>query len=447
MRKRWIPHVAIVALALAVRLAFLAADPYPAADAGLALWSGEMARQIDDHGRWFQMNLNAIAYVGRLQNQRTALIDPAMIDYRRIDARPRMQHEVLEPPGEAVVLAALWKITSERWLPYQLLMVALGALMAPLVFQTSFMLFERREAAYVATLLYAVFPPLAWLSTIPHLDAWAVDLTIVATWLLLRARGTDWSTRSLLAVGAVVGAGCYFRPELVLLAPLIAAAMWQGRWRETFRIAAIPTAVAVLIVAPWTIRNAVIFHQFIPIRTGTGQALWEGLGELPNDFGAVLNDVVTQQQVHRARPGLVYGTPAYDLYLQAKAIRAVEQHPLFYARLVAHRALDATVALNNNAWTANMSVPVERLAGWIEPFLFLVSLAVVAVTRRRYARSHLVLLAVVVATVVPYLLLHMEPRYALPASFAYLIWAGLAVEMVAGLLAVERRREMIAIRR
>src|SRR2546430_2213711 len=42
---------------------------------------------------------------------------------------------------------------------------------------------------------------------------------------------------------------------------------------------AITAAVIVLIVAPLTIRNAIVFHRFIPLSLGAGQTLLEGIAD------------------------------------------------------------------------------------------------------------------------------------------------------------------------
>jgi 4-amino-4-deoxy-L-arabinose transferase-like glycosyltransferase len=435
-------------LALAVRLIFLAADPHPYADSGLAADSAEVARQIDVHGRWFESNLIALNQLGNLQNQRLRLVDPSSVDFRSADAHPRLQPEALQPPGEAIVLAAIWKVSGQQqWLPYLVLMVVLGALMAPLVFFISHQLFRRRAAAYGAGALYAVFPPLAWLSTIPHLDSWGVDLTIVITALLLRARMSERPARWLAAAGLVAGFGCFFRPEMLLIAPLVAlATLSRPRWREAVRMAAVPSLMAIVILIPWTIRNADVFHKFIPVRIGTGQALWEGLGELHNNFGAVLDDTATYRQVHTVRPDLVYGSPAYDSFLETKAIRAIRTRPGFYLKLVGSRIAKATLLLHNDEWT-RPRVPVEvGLAKILEPGLFVFSILVLVLTRRRFGRSHAVLAAIIAATIVPYVLLHLEPRYVLPASFAYLIWTALGVDLLAERLASRSIRSLPDVR-
>ena len=448
--------VAIVALAVAVRVGFLVADPYPFSDSGLAADSAEVARQIDDHGRWFVSNLTALNQLGNAQDRDQRLLDPAVLNFRAADAHPRYQPEVLQPPGESVLLAGVWKLTgSERWLPYQILMVIIDALMPIVVFYIGLALFHRRRTAYAGAVLYAVFPPIAWLSTNPHLDFWAVDFTLVITALLIRAGSAARSTPVLVSAGVAVGLGSYFRPGLLLIVPLVAlATLSRARWREALRTAVVPSLVAILLLVPWTIRNADVFHQFIPVRIGSGQALWEGMGELPNDFGAQLDDAATFRQVHAVAPGLVYGTPAYDSLLSSWGTRAIRNHPGFYARLVATRLLNSTLLLQNTDWAGGVLTPAQRGLGLasfalhrpkdllilaLEPVLFVISLLTLALTWRRFGRAHAILLGVVVATVLPYLFLHFEPRYVLPASFAYLLWSALGIGLLAERVRSRRR--------
>ena len=298
--------------------------------------------------------------------------------------------------------------------------------------------------------------PIAALATIPHLDTWAISLTLSITALFLRAcdaqDGRRW--RWLLALGVLTGLGIYFRPGVAILPPLLAIATIPTLGlRRAIVAGGVPFVVAMLLMAPWTIRNAVEYDAFIPNRIAAGQSLWEGMGELDNDFGAVLDDVATERQVETERPDLEYGTPEYDAYLQDKAVEAIKEHPAFYARLLAHRVVHTTVLLRNSNWAYDLESPgasmdrtgdgvvgyvlgrpgdaLRALAiGVAEPLLFMIALLTAALTWRRHWRRHLLLVVVVFATIAPYIVLHVEPRFALPASFAYMILAGLGADLV-----------------
>jgi hypothetical protein len=450
--------VGFVALALALRMAFLVADPHPIENAGLSADQGQMARNIVDKGRWFVYNRAAGQVAGVTQQRERRLLDPAEIDYRRVDRTPQYYPQVLQPVGEAAVLAGLWKVSGdERYIYVQLLQVLLDALMVPLVFWISLRLYRRRTAALIAAGLYAVYLPIAALTRIPHLDTWGVVFTVTITALFLRAMDADRRGWWLVATGLATGLGVYFRPA-VLLIPLalgLAALPSQG-WRRSVLLAAVPVAVAALLMAPWTIRNQEQFNRFIPTRIGTGQNLWEGLGEVKNDFGAALDDGATERQVHQTRPNLLYGTPAYDDYLKDKAVEAIKQHPTHYLRVVVQRVGRATIAMQNSTWIEATDPSLSRRSlahalttrPWdalrlavyrlLEPIVFLIALATLIVTRRQW-REHVLLIAVVAASLAPYVVLHFEPRYGLATSFVYMILTGLAAESTARWLKRRRR--------
>jgi 4-amino-4-deoxy-L-arabinose transferase-like glycosyltransferase len=440
-----------VAVAFVLRLGFFLGDPNPAQNAGLTAAHGEIAHNIAAHGQWFvanrapQSEALPVAIDGHLAD-RSELAHPAA------DRNPSFEPEVIEMPGLAVLLAAAWAVTGDEDYGYvQVLQVVIDSLMTLLVFWIALRLFDRPRAALIAAGLYAVFPPIAALSIVPHLDTWAGSLTLGITALFLKSRD---DRRWLIALGVLTGIGIYFRPGVAILPLALAAASLPTLgWRRSIVAGGVPFAIAMLLMAPWTVRNAVEYDRFIPNRIAAGQSLWEGFGEIENPFGARLDDVATERQVRAERPDLAYGTPEYDAYLQDKAVEAIKSDPGFYARLMAHRVVHTTVLLRNSNWAYELESPFETMdrtgesilgyvtgrpfdalrslaVGWLEPLLFLIAILTAALTWRRYWRQSLVLASVVVATLAPYIVLHVEPRFALPASFAYIILAALGADLV-----------------
>jgi hypothetical protein len=100
---------------------------------------------------------------------------------------------------------------------------------------------------------------------------WAGDRDGLARWL---------------APGALLGATAMVRPEYLAVAFLLALVVFargaRAEWRRALGRAAVLIAGVVLIVAPWTIRNAAALHRFVPISTGGGQVLFAGT-YLPSD--------------------------------------------------------------------------------------------------------------------------------------------------------------------
>jgi hypothetical protein len=70
------------------------------------------------------------------------------------------------------------------------------------------------------------------------------------------------------------------RPEYLgvalLLGLVVLARGFRGEWRRSLAQAAILLTGVAVVIAPWTIRNAVALDRFVPISTGGGQVLFAG---------------------------------------------------------------------------------------------------------------------------------------------------------------------------
>jgi hypothetical protein len=86
--------------------------------------------------------------------------------------------------------------------------------------------------------------------------------------------------------GVSFGALAMVRPEYlgvaVLVAVVIAARGLKSDWPGSLLRAAVFLGALVVLIAPWTIRNAVALDRFVPISTGGGQVLFAGT-YLPSD--------------------------------------------------------------------------------------------------------------------------------------------------------------------
>lgn len=86
--------------------------------------------------------------------------------------------------------------------------------------------------------------------------------------------------------GALFGALALTRPEYLGVAVLVAIVVFvreaRSDWRLSLTRAVVFLGALVVIIAPWTLRNAVALDRFVPISTGGGQVLFAGT-YLPSD--------------------------------------------------------------------------------------------------------------------------------------------------------------------
>jgi 4-amino-4-deoxy-L-arabinose transferase-like glycosyltransferase len=199
-------------------------------------------------------------------------------------------------------------------------------------------------------------------------------------------------------LGVLAGIGIYFRPFVVFLPIALAlVATPEGGWRRRIGWVVAPTAIALLILSPWTIRNYLEFDRFIPTRTGLGQAVFEGSGQASSDEMA-------RSHVRGQGNDAPYGSPSYDDTLLGSAAHAISDDPVGYLGLVLNR------------------------------LRFLLPCLLVLVTWRRWGRSALIPAAAAAASVIPYVLIGDDRRFYLPMFFAYFILIAMATDVLLSLM-------------
>ena len=144
-------------------------------------------------------------------------------------------------------------------------------------------------AGLTAALAVAVYPAFVYdagrLMSEPFAELTLAGFVLSFLWAAEPGR-SPWSY---LLPGSLLGMTALFRPEYLPFALLFAglAAFWA--WRRSERRGpglAIPAAALLagfaLLVAPWTIRNAIELDRLVPVSTGGGKALFIGT-YLPGD--------------------------------------------------------------------------------------------------------------------------------------------------------------------
>ncbi|MEA2383431.1 MAG: hypothetical protein QOH72_3402 [Solirubrobacteraceae bacterium] len=130
--------------------------------------------------------------------------------------------------------------------------------------------------ALVAMALAAVYVPLVTMSgTVMSEPLFAVFmLACLSAAIMYRRSAHRW--RWALLAGAFAGLATLTRANAMILLLPLAFVAWDRRPRWSLRAlgpAVALVAVAVLVVAPWTVRNAQTLHAFVPVSTQLGSAL------------------------------------------------------------------------------------------------------------------------------------------------------------------------------
>lgn len=134
-------------------------------------------------------------------------------------------------------------------------------------------------AGLVAAFGVAIYPAFLEYQGMMMTEPLAAALLSGAILAMFWAREEPGARRWLLP-GVLLGALAMVRPEYlgvsVVLGLVVFGVGFRDGWREALLRAAVMLAAVAVLVAPWTVRNAVAMHRFVAISTGGGQVLFAG---------------------------------------------------------------------------------------------------------------------------------------------------------------------------
>ncbi len=188
-------------------------------------------------------------------------------------------------PIYPLILAAIFKLfgtyTIQAFLAATGLNVLLSTLTCIPIYAAARRMFGTGVAAGAAW-LWAIFPN-AIILTYESLFEGSLSAFLAATllWSLLRTADSDspreWAFHGLLWGGALMANASF----VTLLPFLFGWTEYRAHQRPRFSFTrpALAAVLAILCCAPWAIRNYLEFHDFVPLRTVGGLALWLGNNE------------------------------------------------------------------------------------------------------------------------------------------------------------------------
>lgn len=298
----------------------------------------------------------------------------------------------LRPPAYPVLLAAAYALPGADRTAGRLLGALLGTLVVALAMALAGRLLGRRVAVWTGVVA-AVDAPLVWLNA-SLLSESLFTVLILATLLCLercaRAPARAAPLRTAAAAGALAAAAMLTRSNgAVLLVPL-AVVLLRDR-----RALAAALAAVVLVLAPWTVRNAVVFGRLLPLGTQSGYTAagqWNEVAAAPGELQAawrIGQDVPSLRPLFR-RPGI--DEAELDAALRHRALAFARRHPrhvLTAFGLDALRLLDlgpgrefvTGVALDEMGVPARQRAAL-RVSAYVVLLLAALGWAILAVERR-----------------------------------------------------------------
>ncbi|HVQ23682.1 MAG TPA: glycosyltransferase family 39 protein, partial [Planctomycetota bacterium] len=363
--------------------------------------------------------------------------EPSWIELGRQLARPAVAFSPLRsdlvfyPPVYPYLVGALFRLFGSMgavlWVQ-----VVLGVLLVPVVGRAAARAFGPR-ASVLAAAFTAFYPELVWYPA----HFWSETVFLLLLWAAIeRALAADAaaSWRTAAAAGVLFGLATLTRELSLYLVPLVA--LWMARpWavganaagtkivlsRKRLVAAGALALATVLTVAPWTLRNALVFRAFIPVSTMGGLNLWQG------------NTSLTHLQIYDVLAG-IDGPVAQDRYCRRLAWETIaarqpgwlfeklgEQMPEFWK--AGSEVLDHLVGRDACGPLAPARLVVIELV-LVLPYLAVLALALVGAARLRFTPPAVLLLVLAAAYNAAHVAAYATTRFRLPVLPVLFMLAG-----------------------
>jgi hypothetical protein len=221
------------------------------------------------------------------------------------------------------------------------------------------------RAGAVAAGIAAVYPPLVTIPSYVLSETLYSTIALGAAVVLQSAAAEGTPAGRTLARGCVAGlltgAAALTRPAMLFVLPI--AALWLLLSRR-YAIAAVLAAAALLVIVPWTVRNASVYGRFVLIASEGGVTFWTGnhpfaIGE--GDLAANPRIKQDELEFRRAHPGL--SPEQLEPLYYRDALSFIRQHPVQWVQLLARKAFYLVIpagpsyALHSTAYQAASAVP------------------------------------------------------------------------------------------
>jgi len=325
------------------------------------------------------------------------------------------------------------------------------------------------SVAWTTAVVAAVYPPHLYMVTHIQVVAWAALLLVTLLALVTSPRFAG-TFRGAIVGGVLAGLVLLVDPILALALPVAALAFWRfglkqqaiedipldeshryfDAWRTPFGNAVLMGAVALVVVAPWLVRNRNVHGEWVFIKSSFGYAFWQGnnphswgtdkipkaeANEMLHDHdGSIagwhqalwkarhetlyIDDVLLTPEDYRVMSAMT--EPARSHYLGDRAWKFIAEEPAHYAKLCGQRLVYFLGIDPTNPKTAH---PLYR--GCTAVWLVLVTMGLLL------ARPHLRTLWPSLATFAVLAAFHAltitSVRFRIPLEPLSFVWAGLAV--------------------
>jgi 4-amino-4-deoxy-L-arabinose transferase-like glycosyltransferase len=249
-------------------------------------------------------------------------------------------------PAYPLLIAGIFKIFGIFTLRSFYASVLLNCLSSALACVPVFAVGKRlggQNTAAVAAWLWAIFPsgiilPFEWIWD----TSLSAFLAAVLLWATLElADSLRW--RDFVLYGLLWGLSLLTNPALGALFPFLFGWILY-RHRYDAKALVTPSLICLVVLVftclPWTLRNCIQFHRFIPLRSNFAFEFWSGNNEIFDENSHEVNRITRFEQIR------LYARLGENAFLDDRWHRAtafVRKHPALYVQLFGRRIVSTWI--------------------------------------------------------------------------------------------------------
>ena len=203
----------------------------------------------------------------------------------------------------------------------------LRAVTAYLIYEICLMIFGEKEKriGWLAAAFFGFYPDLVEVGAMLMTETLFIFLNVLVVWLFLRQYEKPTVQASAL-LGLVFGFGILSRSSILLFGLIFAFWYWRKKALLPFVTFCF---VGGLVLIPWTVRNAMVYRQFIPTMANAGYNLWVGNREGGTGEGGNPPTLPAYQKL--------YGMTGANRFFAGRARSFILEHPEQYVAFTAGR--------------------------------------------------------------------------------------------------------------
>jgi 4-amino-4-deoxy-L-arabinose transferase-like glycosyltransferase len=352
-----------------------------------------------------------------------------------------MGETMIREPGYPLFLAVVFKLGGYHLGAARFANWLLSIGISLMIMRLSRLVIDDEKVALIASLLFLLNPGTLICEARGGVEVLFIFAILVFMLALHRAVETRSPVRYLIA-GLVLGVVVQIRstpiafPALLMLYLCLTAIGMRERLRVVSNVT-ILTLGMVAVMAPWTIRNYLLVHEFVPTATVQGLAIQEGQYTCENvssgrSFYVLQTEAGQKRDELAAQLGIQVGNQYYQVFSSPQDEWRLNQALLHGARAeyAQHPALFATCVARNtlNFWFLGKTQKVTSVNVSIQlPMLLLAVSGLYLLHRRGELRKMGVILMFCLAIFAVHLAVIAAARYSIPVIALLTIPAGVSV--------------------